>query len=124
MPLGVAERPAEREPRAARGETWSVNGIDFQIAPIYRKGEHIGFGALCGQHQNLGDAPHADCKKQLVFGVGDGRLLPQVCRLRVMQWCLMGFEIDPGLDDARKRHVAIDARRLHLWDDARIERGG
>lgn len=90
----------------------------FEVAPIMRSGNHIGWGATCGQHYNDGDSEQTQCKIQLTFGaaqMGDSE-----CRVRVKQWCLNGTAIEPG-PTSRSQHLAMKPRRLELSSASEAE---
>lgn len=102
--------------RALRGEDWH----GFSIARIYRSAMCVGVGATCGRHRDVGGGSQTACKKSIMFGAN---LTESECVLRMKQWLLMGAAIPEDATDGRRRHVAVNARSVPLWDTALIEAG-
>ena len=81
--------------------------------PIYSKGVHSGWGAVCGAHKDIDDGPRAQRKIQLSFGtqtpLGDAQ-----ARLRVKIWLYHGLDVEGSLANARTEHLNMRPRALGL----------
>ncbi len=101
-------------PRQVRAE----EHFGFKVAPIFRGGTCVGWGATCGRHHNESDRPGTQCKKALSFG--EVAIPEAEARLRVLQWCALGLTIPNG-PRARAEHLAINARTLAVWSEEEID---
>jgi hypothetical protein len=98
---------AEGAPRQARGGGWGP----FAVAPVFRNGVHVAWGATCGRHHNARD--RAACSRQLAKGL----LSDAECRARLKRWLLLGLDIPAG-ELSRTRHMeACSLRRLDPGGD-------
>ena len=88
-----------------RAVAWGV----FQLAPIYNRGQHTGWGAMCNLHSDAADRANVACKKAMTKGA----LSDNECQLRLKRWLVA------GLDDsswpkhgARSAHVSLGGVQL------------
>ena len=99
-------------PRQARGGGWGP----FAVAPVFRNGVHVAWGATCGRHHNARD--RTVCKRQLAMGL----LSDAECRARLKRWLLLGLDIPAG-ELSRTRHMEACSLR-HLdpgGDEAQLD---
>ena len=97
-------------PWEQRGVPWPPDSAStpWKIAEIYRGRVHIGWGAICGQHNDAGDDGHTKCKIQLV----SQKFSPDSKRRRVCQWLLEGAFISNDGADSRSEHVKEKPRNI------------
>ena len=79
----------------------------FQLARVFARGVHVGWGAACGRHHEPGGAGSLQCKKQATFG--KEALSDADCRAKLKRWLLAGLSLPDG---SRSWHVNLDARQL------------
>ena len=95
--------------RVARGSNWGP----FAVAAVHSRGEHVGWGVVCGFHTDAA-RPHLKCKRQ-IRGTSDEE------RRLLLAWLLRGSEVGTDLVDAKTQHFAIAPRDLPLRDDHELE---
>ncbi|CAE7226167.1 unnamed protein product [Symbiodinium sp. CCMP2592] len=97
------DAPAERRPRTMqrRSVVWGSCPA-FQLAPVYRAGQHMGFSALCHRHTD----PGVDliCKKEIS---AVGGLPHDVCRLRLKRWLVAGLDDEDWPEKKREFHISM-----------------
>eukprot|EP00959_Pyramimonas_sp_CCMP1952_P156894 3280971-Pyramimonas_sp.AAC.1 len=77
----------------------------FQIAEVWARGVHVGWGATCGLRTDAGDA--AECKRNLKRRERKrSDVLDDAGRVRQLKrWLPAGFAIDPHDPCARDLHM-------------------
>lgn len=95
--------------RETRQLSWGI----FKLAPVFSKGNQIGWGATCGRHHNWSDVRETTCKVQLVFGTVNP-ISNDECRWRVKMWCFAGLDIEDGSPTGRTEHLGMKARTVGL----------
>jgi hypothetical protein len=85
---------------------WAWGTCGFSLAPVYRAGVQVGYGAKCGRHRNIGEI-HGDveCKKSVTFGAAE--LTEATCILRLKRWLVSAYTCESGWDPTclRREHV-------------------
>lgn len=104
--------PAPAPPRQARAEQWGV----FQVAPLFARGVHVGYGGVCRRHVNSSDHAGAVCKKTMRF-CGES---PEETRLRIKMWLVEGIAIVDG-GAARSDHLGVDTRSQPLMAEDALD---
>ena len=120
----MAEQPSEQPVeqvgafvgKQRRGMSWGP----FQIAPIYAKGSHTGWGAICNLHLDR-DGGRTQCKKAVTLKPEQG-IDDQTCVLRLKRWLLAGTE-DEGWPQHRLRthHVSLGGMSLNDFAEGKSE---
>jgi hypothetical protein len=119
---------SDRAPRESRSIRWGVLG--WTIAPIFRRSDgglshQIGWGAVCGCHNDPTDAIRTQCKKQLVFG---DSMHPDEAKVRIKQWLLEGLLLGSDLPEGeellkpRTEHLKVNPRTLRLLSERTVDR--
>ena len=88
-----------------RAVAWGV----FQLAPIYNRGQHTGWGAMCNLHSDAADRANVACKKARTKGA----LSDNECQLRLKRWLVAGLDDSSWpKDGARSAHVSLGGVQL------------
>ena len=99
-----------------RGFEWR----GYQIAEVHNEGVHIGWGATCGMHSDVGG--HLTCKKQITMGKGPSALSSDTCMRLMKQWLTEGHKIAVDDPEGRRRHVLDEKPREYFpMTDAELE---
>ncbi len=89
-------------PRQRRGEPWGI----WQLAPIFARGVHTAWGAVCGRHTD--DVIKTECKKTCAFRGGRYQVTEAEAKLRLKRWLVAGMDDrDWAPDTGRRRHVGM-----------------
>ena len=80
-----------------------------QLALIYRRGEIVGAGAICGDHHD-GLVPGLRCKKAVTLG--SSGLTIAVLRLRLKRWLIAGLDDEALGEHKRTAHVGMGGKYL------------
>ena len=111
MPAGLGQ--AARRTRQSRAIPWGP----FQLAPIVRAAGQTGWGAICGQHCDRGNA--LSCKKEVSRG---STLADAECILRLKRWLIAGcFDTDWPIHRQRSHHVELGGRGLQDFAEGMSE---
>jgi hypothetical protein len=94
---------SDHGPRAVRGSAWGP----WAIAPVFRAGVQVAWGATCAQHHNS-RLDRTVCKKQMV----QGTMSDQECQIRLKMWLLAGTRIE--FERAPTEALPTPSRTLHL----------
>ena len=99
-----------------RGYQWGP----WQLAEVHTGGKHVGWGATCGMHSNVGLT--VECKKSIRMGPG---LDSAECELRMKMWLLQGLFIDMESPTGQTDHDrGVNARTMPLhtseWCEAQL----
>ncbi len=85
------------------------------MAPVYRHGECIGWGATCGRHRD--GLARLQCKKQLAFSGFSAEEL----KGKLKKWLLAGLDIDRDGAHSRTTHMLVNPRDLLLEADEDLD---
>ncbi len=93
------------------------------ISEVTRGSMRIGWGIICGRHNDAGDAEDEICKKQITYGGGERtkKLTDDECKSALRAWVIEGYSIPDYLLQSRRDHVhKTNARTLLVQsvDDA------
>ena len=79
-------------------------------------GRLIGFGIVCGRHNNASDKPGTRCKRQVLLGEGPTAMSHQEAKLRLKRWYVSGHASEAAWPAATKRtaHVKFGGQSLAL----------
>lgn len=95
----------------------AFNWGPFNLSKIHRRGVQVGWGAVCGRHNDAGDRPGSQCKKQLAYcGSSDEEAIKL---LKI--WLMKGLEIDVDTELARSDHLRCIPRSLTNLSEAELE---
>ena len=90
--IPVAGPPLVRGPRLVQAPRGSrvVEDCGARISAVMGHGRLIGFGIVCGRHNNASDKPGTRCKRQVLLGEGPTAMSHQEAKLRLKRWYVSG----------------------------------
>ena len=116
--LPAAEPPLVRGPRLAQAPRGSrvVEDCGARISAVMGHGRLIGFGTVCGRHNNASDKPGTRCKRQVLLGEGPTPMSHQEAKLRLKRWYVSGHASEDAWPAAAKRtaHIKFGGQGLAL----------
>ena len=116
--IPVAGPPLVRGPRLAPAPRGSrvVEDCGAQISAVMGHGRLIGFGIVCGRHNNASDKPGTRCKRQVLLGEGPTPMSHQEAKLRLKRWYVVGHVSEAPWPAATKRtaHIKFGGQGLAL----------
>ena len=116
--IPVAGPPLVRGPRLVQAPRGSrvVEDCGARISAVMGHGRLIGFGIVCGRHNNASDKPGTRCKRQVLLGEGPTAMSHQEAKLRLKRWYVSGHASEATWPAATKRtaHVKFGGLSLAL----------